>query len=70
MQRTKFETPINIYSDPNWAWMRSYSAVVENDRWSMSVMIICNDGLIRKILRDVDPPKASQMVMDVIESIT
>ena len=63
------DMPIKIFSDQKWEWMKTYSAVVEEGRWSMSIIVICNSGRIRKILREVDPSKASQVVMDAVQSI-
>lgn len=69
MNRSKVDTPVRIFSDRNWEWMRRYSAVVSDGRWSMSLMIIDNSGAIRKVLRDVDPSKASQLLTDAVKLI-
>lgn len=69
LNRSEVDTPIRIFSDRNWEWMRRYSAVVSDGRWSMSLMVIDSSGIIRKVLRDVDPAKASQLLTDAIKSI-
>ena len=69
LNRSKIDTPIRLFSDRNWEWMRRYSAVVSDGRWSMSLMIIDDSGVIRKVLRDVDPSKASQLITDAVEMI-
>jgi len=69
IHRAEIDTPMRIFSDRNWAWMRRYSAVVGNGRWSMSITVIDNAGVIRDVVRDVDPSKASQLVAAAIELI-
>ena len=59
---------IRIFSDRNWEWMRRYSAV-DNGRWSMSMMVIDSDAVIRRVVRDVDPSQACQLLAEAIESI-
>jgi hypothetical protein len=63
------ETPIRVFSDENLDWMRTYSAVVDEDRWSMSVLVFCTSGIIQKLVRQVDPSKASQLVSDIVQSM-
>jgi hypothetical protein len=63
------DTPIRIFSDEKLDWMRTYSAVVDDDRWSMSVLVFCTSGIIQKLVRKVDPSKASQLVSDIVQSI-
>lgn len=67
--RAHVETPIRILSDPNLEWMTMYSAVVENEHWSLSVYVIDTDAIIQKLERKVDPSKASKFVMDAVESM-
>ena len=69
MHRAGVETPIRIFSDPKLEWMRMYSAVVDDERWSMSVLVIDTDAVIQTLERYVDPSKASQFVTDMVESI-
>lgn len=59
---------IRIFSDRNWEWMRRYSAV-DDGRWSMSMMVIDGDAVIRKVIRDVDPSQVCQVLAEAIESI-
>ena len=59
---------LRIFSDRNWEWMRRYSAV-DDGRWSMSMMVIDSDAVIRKVIRDVDPSQACQLLAEAIESI-
>ena len=59
---------IHVFSDRNWEWMRRYSAV-DNGRWSMSMMVIDSDAVIRRVVRDVDPSQACQLLAEAIESI-
>jgi hypothetical protein len=63
------DTPIRVFSDESLEWMRSYSAVVDDDRWSMSIFLFCTRGRIQKLLRQVDPSKASQLVTDIVQSM-
>jgi hypothetical protein len=70
MKRASVEdTPIRIFSDENLDWMKTYSAVVDDDRWSMSVFVFCTSGIIQKLVRQVDPSKVSQLVADIVHSI-
>ena len=69
LNRSEVDTPIRIFSDRNWEWMRRYSAVVSDGRWAMSLFIIDSSGVLRKVLRNVDPSKASQLVTDAVKSI-
>jgi len=69
MNRAGVETPIRIFSDQNLEWMTMYSAVVDNERWSMSVMVFDTDGVIPHHSRQVDPSMASQLVMDIVEAM-
>ena len=59
---------IRIFSDRNWEWMRRYSAV-DDGRWSMSIMVIDSDAVIRKVIRDVDPSQACQVLAEAKKSI-
>ena len=59
---------IHVFSDRNWEWMRRYSAV-DDGRWSMSMMVIDSDAVIRRVIRDVDPSQACQLLAEAIESI-
>ena len=59
---------LRIFSDRDWEWMRRYSAV-DDGRWSMSMMVIDSDAVIRKVTRDVDPSQACQLLGEAIESI-
>lgn len=62
-------TPIRIFSDVKLEWMTMYSAVVNEERWSMSVHVFDTDGTIQTHKRQVDPSMASQLMMDVAEMI-
>lgn len=70
MKRAGVETPIRIFSDPKLEWMNMYSAVVEDERWSMSIHVFDTDGIIQTHSRQVEPSMASQLVTDVTESIS
>jgi len=69
LNRSKVDTPIKIFSDRNWEWMRRYSAVVSDGRWAMSLLVIDSSGVLRKVLTNVDPSKSSQLVNDAVKSI-
>eukprot|EP00586_Coscinodiscus_wailesii_P013504 CAMPEP_0172514452 /NCGR_PEP_ID=MMETSP1066-20121228/260214_1 /TAXON_ID=671091 /ORGANISM="Coscinodiscus wailesii, Strain CCMP2513" /LENGTH=369 /DNA_ID=CAMNT_0013295121 /DNA_START=19 /DNA_END=1128 /DNA_ORIENTATION=+ len=70
MKRVEVDTPIRMFSDRDWEWMRRYSAVVTDGRWSLSIMVIDNSGVIREIIRDVEPSKASELVINSANAIT
>ena len=57
---------IRIFSDRNWEWMQRYSAV-DDGRWSMSMMVIDSDAVIRRVIRDVDPSQACQLLAEAID---
>lgn len=69
IRRAEIDTPMRIFSDRNWAWMQRYSAVGSDGRWSMSITVIDNSGVIQNVVRDVDPSKASQLVTTAVEAI-
>lgn len=69
MKRAGVETPIRIFSDSKLDWMTTYSTVVNDERWSMSVHVVDTDGIIQTHERQVDPSNASQFVMDAVKSI-
>jgi hypothetical protein len=59
---------LRIFSDRDWEWMRRYSAV-DDGRWSMTMIIIDTDAVIRKVIRDVEPSQVCQLLAEAIESI-
>ena len=59
---------LRMFSDRDWEWMRRYSAV-DDGRWSMSMVVIDSDAVIRRVIRDVDPSHACQLLAEVTESI-
>lgn len=63
------ETPIQILSDPSLEWMRQYSAMVDDERWSMSLFAIDTDAIIQLLVRNVDPAKAAQSIMGTVQSM-
>lgn len=69
MKRAGVETSIRIFSDTKLEWMFMYSAVVDDERWSMSLYVFDSDGIIQTHSRQVDPSKASQLVMDSVDDI-
>jgi hypothetical protein len=62
-------TPMQIFSDTQLEWMKRYSVVVNDDQWSMSILVFCTNGIIQKVLRKVDPSQAIQLVMDLVQSM-
>jgi hypothetical protein len=56
-----------IFSDSKLEWMTTYSAVVSDERWSMSVHVFDTDGAIQTHERQVDPSNAFQLVTDAVE---
>lgn len=67
--RVDVDTSIRIFSDRNWEWMRRYSAVVNDGRWSLSIIVIDTNGVICEVIRDVEPSSASQLVAQSVEAI-
>lgn len=64
------DSNIQIYSDnTKLDWMRQYSAVVDDERWSMSIIVFCTRGIIQTLVRQVDPSKASALVLEAIQTI-
>ena len=59
---------LRMFSDKDWEWMRRYSAV-DDGRWSMSMVVIDSDAIIRRVIRDVDPSHACQLLVEAIEAI-
>ena len=59
---------LRMFSDRDWEWMRRYSAV-DDGRWSMSMVVIDSDAVIRRVIRDVDPSHVCQLLVEVIEAI-
>jgi hypothetical protein len=63
-------THIQMFSDtPQLEWMKRYSAVANDEQWSMSILVFCTNGIIQKVLRKVDPTQASELVMDLVQSL-
>eukprot|EP00567_Pseudictyota_dubia_P003479 CAMPEP_0197437250 /NCGR_PEP_ID=MMETSP1175-20131217/4517_1 /TAXON_ID=1003142 /ORGANISM="Triceratium dubium, Strain CCMP147" /LENGTH=323 /DNA_ID=CAMNT_0042966717 /DNA_START=33 /DNA_END=1004 /DNA_ORIENTATION=+ len=69
IKRSGIDTSIRMFSDEKLRWMQSYSAVVDDERWSMSIYLFCTSGVIRKLVRQVDPSKASQLVTDMVHLV-
>jgi peroxiredoxin len=63
------DMPFQILSDPKLDWMKRYSAVAENDRWSMSILVFGTDGVIQALRREVEPSQASQLVTTILQSM-
>ena len=63
------DMPFQILSDPKLDWMKRYSAVSENDRWSMSILVFGTDGVIQTLRREVVPSQASQLVTTILQSM-
>jgi hypothetical protein len=60
---------MRIFSDVKLEWMTTYSTVVSDERWSMSVHVINTDGTIQTHEHQIDPSNACLLVMDAVESI-
>jgi hypothetical protein len=56
---------MRVFSDESLEWMKAHSAVVDDERWSMSLCLLDTSGIIRALVRQVDPAKASQLVTDM-----
>jgi hypothetical protein len=63
------DMPLQILSDPKLDWMKRYSAITENDRWSMSILAFGTDGVIKTLRREVEPSQASQLVTTILQSM-
>lgn len=69
MKRAGVETSIRVVSDTRLEWLTRYSAVVDEERWSMSVHVFESNGIIQTHQRQVDPSNACQLVTDAVEAI-
>jgi hypothetical protein len=67
MSKAGVDTPIRVFSDETLGWMKANSAVVEDERWSMSLFMFDTSGTIRELIRQVDPAKASQLVTNMCQ---
>jgi len=58
---------LQVYSDENKDWMRSYTALGDK-RWSIGMYIIANEK-IQKLARDVDSISASRTIRNAVKSL-
>jgi hypothetical protein len=66
---TVVSTVGGIYSDPQLAWMQAYSTIAEDARWSMAMVLLDTDGVIRQVSREVDPSHACRVIVDMVASL-
>lgn len=69
MTRQNVETSLRLFSDAKLDWMQRYSAVVDDERWSLSVFLLDSNGTIVSHTRQVDPSQASQFIIDMVDMI-
>lgn len=65
---TEGDGSIQIFTDPSLEWMRNYSCI-DDDHWSLHILVIDSDGIIRQHSEKVDPSHACQMVSEMIKVI-
>jgi hypothetical protein len=70
LKRTDFgdDSVTRVFSDAKLEWMKKYSADV--GRWSLTLYMIDDAGVIRKLVRDVDPSYCSRLVSEYLQSST
>jgi hypothetical protein len=58
-----------IYSDPQLAWMQAYSTIPKDARWSMAMVLLDTDGVIRQVAREVEPSHACRVIVEMVASL-
>ncbi|KAL3944433.1 MAG: hypothetical protein SGBAC_001511 [Bacillariaceae sp.] len=64
LKRSKTESLIPIFSDPDLAWMNQYKAT---EGWCMSMMTFDTDGSIVENNANIQPSAVTQLVLDTLE---
>lgn len=64
LKRSKTESLIPIFSDPDLAWMNQYKA---SEGWSMSMLTFDTDGTIVERNTNIQPASVTQLVVDTLE---
>lgn len=64
LKRSKTESLIPIFSDPDLAWMNQYKAT---EGWYMSMMTFDTDGSIVENNANIQPSSVTQLVLDTLE---
>jgi hypothetical protein len=70
LKRTDFgdSSAPRVLSDAKLEWMKQYSA--HTGRWSLTLYAIDDAGVIRKLVRDVDPSHCGRLVSEYLQSTT
>lgn len=63
LQRSGVE--ISVFSDPTLNWMKTY-ARIDEDRWSLSLLVFDDGGVLLKAHRDVEPSKVCGIVSSYV----
>jgi hypothetical protein len=71
LKRTDFgdDSAPRVFSDAKLDWMKRYSADVVG-RWSLTLYVIDDAGMIRKLVREVDPSHCNRLVSENLQSTT
>ena len=72
MKRAKVDsTSIHIFADPTLEWMTTYAVVSHEDplSWSLSVLVLDSNGVLRRHANAVDPSHVGQTVAEMIQMI-
>ncbi|CAJ1954444.1 unnamed protein product [Cylindrotheca closterium] len=64
LKRSKTESPIQIFSDPDLAWMNQYKA---SEGWFMSMLTFDTDGAIVENNVNIQSSSVTQLVLDTLE---
>lgn len=69
LQRSKVTTSLRIFSDPELKFMTAYDLTgnASDSRWSMSMLVFGSDGTRPEVIKNMDPPHATQMALEAMK---
>ena len=51
-----------MFTDGKLEWMRKYGSVVDDERWSLSVLIFDSNGTLKFVQRQIDPSRITSII--------
>ena len=64
---TSTTNSIRMFTDEKLEWMRLYGSIVDEERWSLSVLIFDSNGILTYIQRQVDPSRVASIIESQIQ---
>jgi hypothetical protein len=61
---------IRVFSDVKLEWMKQYSTTIGEDRWSLTLYTMDDNGIIQNLHREVDPSQCPRLVSEYLSSVS